>query len=586
VSVLRPSASLADRPAPLAPGRSLLSRLLERRVLLGLAVLGPVALVTCAPVLYVLIESFDVSALGEPFRFGLDGWREIAGSAKTWESIVTSFVLALRVPIAIVVAFVISWLLIRVDLPGRRAIEMILWFGFFLPSVPMVMGWILLLDENYGLVNALLQKLPFASGPVFSIHSIPGIMWAHLSLTTVPIMVILLTPALRQLDRAYEEAAEMSGAGTFGTLIRITVPLLAPAILTAFLASLIRSLETFEVEQILGTPANIFVYATRMFDLINWSPPLFPQAMALASVFLGILLAMAVVYQLYLRRSGARPTLTGKGVRLDPRPRTARVWVAAAVLALYVAVSILLPLAVLILGSFTKLFGFFFLDDAWTASHWTAVLRDSRFLGSTLNSVVLSVAVGGIGVLLFSLIAWVLVRSDAWGRGAIGVLVWLPWAIPGLVLGVTLLSLLLNTPVIAGLYGTIVPLVVALIVKELPIGVQLLRAALLQVSGELEEAASVAGARFGTTFRRVTLPLIAPMLVSVFVLVFAATMRDISTIVLIATPGMRTLSLLMFDFALSGRFESAAVIGVIIAVISLATTAIAYRAGMGRGIER
>jgi iron(III) transport system permease protein len=365
--------------------------------------------------------------------------------------------------------------------------------------------------------------------------------------------------------------------------LRVTVPLLSPAILTAFLASLIRSLETFEVEQLLGVPANIFVYATRMFDLINWSPPLFPQAMALASLFLAILLLMALLYQAYLRRAGHRPTLTGKGVRFEPKPRSRWVWCAAIVVIAYVAISILLPLAVLILGSFTKLFGFFFLKDAWTAVHWTNVLGDARFLRAAGTSVVLSLAVAAIGAFAFALLAWLLVRADMWGRGLIGILVWLPWAIPGLVLGVALLSLLLNTPLISGLYGTIVPLIVALVVKELPIGVQLLRSSLSQVSAELEEAANVAGSRFWSTFRRVTLPLIAPMLVSVFVLVFAATMRDISTVVLIATPGMRTLSLLMFDFALSGRFESAAVIGVLIALISLAMTTIAYKFGMGRG---
>ena len=551
--------------------------------MLGLMVLAVVGLFTLAPVLYVVIESFDVATLGKPFTFGLDGWRELLGNSKTWDSIVYSFILVLRVPIAIVIAFAISWLLIRVDLTGRRLIEMILWFGFFLPSVPMTMGWILLLDEHYGLVNAALKMLPFVHGPVFAVHSVIGIMWAHLSLTTVPIMVILLTPALRQLDSAYEEAAEISGAGVLTTLWRVTIPLLAPAILTAFLASLIRSLETFEVEQILGTPANIFVYATRMFDLINWSPPLFPQAMALASLFLAILLLMALLYQGYLHRSGNRPTLTGKGVRFEPRPRTLAVRIAAAALMLYVGVSILLPLAVLILGSFTKLFGFFFLEDAWTATNWTSVLGDDRFLRSSFTSIALSLAVGGLGTMAFAVLAWLLVRADMWGRGLIGVLVWLPWAIPGLVLGLTLLSLLLNTPIISGLYGTIVPLIVALIVKELPIGVQLLRASLTQVSSELEEAASVAGARFWATFRRVTLPLMAPMLISVFVLIFAATMRDISTVVLIATPGTRTLSLLMFDFALSGRFESAAVIGVLIALISLAMTTIAFKLGMGRG---
>ncbi len=101
----------------------------------------------------------------------------------------------------------------------------------------------------------------------------------------------------------------------------------------------------------------------------------------------------------------------------------------------------------------------------------------------------------------------------------------------------------------------------------------------------MEEAAVMAGAGFLTTFFRITLPLIAPMLVSVFLLVFMATLRDISTIVLLASPGTRTLSLLMFEFATAGRFESAAVIGVLIALISLAFTSIAFRIGGKLGIE-
>lgn len=559
---------------------------LDQRIVSSALLLIAVGTVTVAPVLYVLVASFDVANIGEPYRFGTAGWREVFANPRTMDSIGYSFLLSARVPVAVAIAFVIAWLLVRVEIPGRRFIEMTLWFGFFLPSVPMMMGWILLLDANYGLLNVLAMKLPFISHSIFSIYSIPGIMWVHLSLTTIPVMVILLTPALRQLDSAFEEAADMSGATTWQTLRRVTVPLVTPAILTAFVASLIRSLETFEVEQILGTPAKIFVYATRIYDLINWEPPLFSQAMALSAVFLGILFVLAFFYQAYLKRSENRPTLLGRDVRLRARPRTLWIYVISGLLIAYICISILLPLGVLIVGSFTKLFGFFFIDDAWTTVHWREVLGDDRFARATFNSLLLGLSVGGIGTLLFALIAWCLVRGKVWGAGIIGILVWLPWAIPGLVLGVTLLSLMLNVPVISSLYGTIVPLILALIIKELPIGIQLLRTALEQVSSQLEEAGSMSGAGFLTVFRRVTLPLIAPMLVSVFLLVFAGTIRDISTIVLIATPGMRTLSLLMFDFAASGRFESATVIGILIALLSLLMTALAFRVGNKLGVKR
>jgi iron(III) transport system permease protein len=551
--------------------------------LAGLGFLVLIGTITLAPVLYVVVESFDVAPLGTPFRFGLDGWADLLASPRTASAIAYSFVLSMRVPIAIAVALAIAWLLIRIEVPGRRFIELTLLFGFFLPSVPMTIGWILLLDSSYGLLNILAQKLPFVSGPPFSIYSVPGIMWVHLSLTTVPIMVILLTPALRQLDLSYEEAAEMAGAPAWSVWSKVILPLIAPAIITALIAGLIRSLETFEVEQLIGVPANIFVYATRIFEMVNREPPLFPQAMALSTVFLAILLLLAGLFQLYLRRAGARATLTGKGLRRNARPRA---WARLASLLLfaYVGFSILLPLAVLIAGSFNKLFGFFFIAEPWTSSHWTEVLSDETFLSAAVNSVGLGGAVGTIGVVLFALAAWTIVRSRLWSRGIASFLIWLPWAIPGLVLGVTLLSLLLNVPGLNRLYGTLLPLVLALIVKELPIGVQLIRVAIAQTSPELEEAGRMAGANFLHTFRRITLPVIAPTLISVFLLVFASTVRDISTVVLVAAPGTRTLSLLMFDYASSGRFEQAAVIGVIIALIALAVSAVAFRLGSRQGI--
>jgi iron(III) transport system permease protein len=556
---------------------------LDGQKLFGVALLVGIGCVTLAPVVYVLLSSFDGSGIGESFRFSLDAWQDAFSNPKTLSSIGYSFLLSIRIPFAILIAFPIAWLLVRVQIPARHFIERSLWFGFFLPVIPVTMGWILLLDKHYGLLNESAKTLPFVSGSIFSIYSVPGIIWVHMTTTTIPIIVILLGPALRQLDAAYEEAAETSGARLFKTLWTITIPLVAPAICTAFIAGLIRSLEAFEVEQLLGTPANIFVYATRIYDLINWQPPLYPQAMALSSLFLGFLAVAALLYQRYMLRIGNRATLTGKGMRLQPRVRQWWAYLASAILILYICISIFLPLFILVLGSFTELFGFF--NSGWTAQHWTDVLTDPSFLSAARNSIALGLLVGGIGTLLYALVAWVLVRTQIPGRSVISLLVWLPWAIPGLVLGVTLLSLMLNIPLVNVLYGTLVPLVIAMIIKDMPLGVQMLRTSLHQVSSELEEAAVVAGARFLTTFFRVTLPLIMPMLVSVFLLVFMATLRDISTIVLLASAGTRTLSLLMFEYATAGRFESAAVIGVLIALISLTITSIAFRVGGRLGIE-
>ena len=539
-----------------------------------LCVLGAVSV---APVLYVLISSFNVASFSEPLRFGLDGWKEVFSSGKTLVAVGYSFLLSIRVPIALLIAFIIAWLLVRVQIPGSRLIEHALWFGYFLPPLPLTMGWILLLDENYGLLNKAFQLLPFVTGPVFSIYSVPGILWVHITLSTVPVMVIMLAPALRQLDAANEEAADVAGASGLTTLRRVTIPLVAPAILTAFVAGLIRSLEVFEIEQILGTPSNIFIYSTRIYDLITWEPPQVNQAMALSSLFLGFLLVVAIAYQYLLSRISGKVALTSKSARLQPRLKSRRAYIASAVIVMYVLVAIGLPLAVLLLGSFSKLFGFFSLPDAWTLAHWQDVFADGNFSLTALNSLLLGLFAGGLGTLLYALIAWVLVRRKVWGAQLIALFTWLPWAIPGLVLGISLLTLMLSTPGLTMLHGTIVPLIIAMIIKDMPFGVQMLRSSLFQVSREMEESAAISGAGFATTFRRIVLPLIAPMLLSVFLLMFVATLRDISTVVLLAGPGTRTMSLLMFEFANSGKFESAAVVGILIALMSLLIIAIAFR---------
>lgn len=552
-------------------------RRLSTDAVLGVVLLCIIGALTVAPVFYAIMQSFNVASYSEPYRFGLGGWRDVFSSAKTVSAIGYSLLLSIRIPIAIVIAFLFAWLLVRVQIPGKRLIEHALWFGFFLPGLPITMGWILLLDKNYGLLNQVARMLPFVDGPIFSIYSIPGILWVHLTLSTIPVMVILLAPALRQLDSANEEAADMAGARVHTTLFRITIPLIAPALLTAAVAGFIRSLEVFEIEQILGTPSNIFIYATRIYDLISWEPPQINQAMALSALFLGLLLVVAMFYQYMLRRFSARVAQSAKGMRLQPRLKNWTAYFATGVLTLYVVIGILLPLTVLLLGSFSKLYGFFFIEDAWTLEHWQDVFRDRNFVRASFNSLTLGLLAAGSGTFLYALVAWVLVRRRVFGSELISLFTWLPWAVPGLVLGIALLSLMLSTPALAVFQGTMVPLLIALLIKDMPLGVQMLRSALFQVPGEMEESAAIAGARFPRVFFKIVLPMIAPMLLSVFLLIFVATLRDISTIVLLAGPGTRTLSLVMFEFAQSGRFESAAVIGVIVALLSLLIIGIAFK---------
>src|SRR5712692_4552596 len=549
------------------------------RVIFGLAIVAAVTIFTVLPAGFVFIGSFNTAGTGQAWSWGFGAWYQAFTTPRTLQSIGASFLLALRAPIAVIIGFFISWLLVRVKIPGKSFIEFALWASFFLPGLPIAMGWILLLDPKFGLINEALKHLPFVHGPVFNIYSIAGILWVQLTLTTVPVMVILLAPALRQLDSSFEQSARMCGAGHLQTLRRIVVPMLAPALLTALVFGLIRGLETFEIEQLLGIPAGIYVYATRIYDLMTVQPPQFPQAMALSTFFLLVLFLLALVYQLYTEKR-MYATITGRGVMFTATYSGRWRYLATAFCALYLCAGIVLPLSLLVLGSFMRLFGFFSVPNPYTTEQWARVFRDPVFMLALRNSMFLGLSVALLGLLLYGLIAYVIVRSRLAGRRTLSLLVWLPWAVPGILLGVALLWLLLTVPGLTLLYGTMGALVLALLIQSMPFGVQLLRTALGQVSTELEQAARACGASWILTYRRVVLPLIAPMLISVAVLTFIGVLRDISTTVLLAGASTRPLALLMLEFARGGNMEAASVVGLILSILAILVALFARRLGL------
>jgi iron(III) transport system permease protein len=364
-------------------------------------------------------------------------------------------------------------------------------------------------------------------------------------------------------------------------LRRILIPILAPALLTSFVAGLIRGLEAFEIEQVLGIPARIYVYPTRVYDLINFDPPNFPQAMALSTILLVFLFVITVIYQAYSERIHYS-TITGRGVTFIPVAVGRWRYAATTVCLLYIAIGVFLPLGLLIVGSFMKLFGFFSIADPFTTQHWVEVLSDPIFMISVRNSIVIGLGVAIFGLVIYSLLAYVVARSNLPGRRILSLLVWLPWSVPGILLGMSFLWLLLSFPGLHLLYGTVGALIMVLIVQSMPLGTQMLRTSFAQVGDELEQSSFVCGAGWLTTYRRVLLPLVAPMLMSIFILTFMQALRDISSTVLLASAKTRPLSLLMMEFANAGRFESAAVVGVILSAMAIAMTLVLGRLGLQR----
>lgn len=547
---------------------------------------GFLILILAYPLALLFVKSFVISRPGQPTVWAVNGWIEAFSDVNLAIAIGNTFYLAfVRVIITSVLAIFFAWVVTRTDTPLKGFIEVTLWLGFFLPLLPMTMGWILLLDPYYGLINKFLMKVFALSQAPFDIYSYWGIIWCHLAFST-SVRFLLMTPAFTAMDAALEDAARTSGSSNMGVLMRITVPILAPAILASTALGFIRSLESLEIEMVLGIPAGIYVVPTKIWDYIHWEPPLYDRATALCSIFLLFVFFLIWLHRIFLRGKQFT-TVSGRSYMVRTFPLGRWRWATCAFCLLFIGVMIILPLATLIMGTFMEFFGNFDTEKVWTVHHWTAVFADPVFLRSLRNTLTLGLAAGIGGTLLYALISYLIVRTRLPGRGAIDILSWLPWALPGVLISLALLWAVLGSgEYVKLIYGTVSVLVLAIIIKEMPLGTQIVKAGVLQISNELEEASSTAGATWLAGFRRILLPLLKPTMLAVGIIVFISAARDIPTVIFLATNQSRTLSLLMLDYMADANKEKAAVLGVFLVFLIFALLVIGRLLGFRRSSVR
>lgn len=543
-----------------------------------------VGFLVLTPLFLMILNSFQTARPGQPIVWGLEGWVKAFNTPGILRAMSNTFTLALaRQSIALVVGSFFAWLIARTDIPMKGMLEFFFWLSFFLPALPEAMGWILLLDPKYGVLNQGLLSLGIVSQPIFNIYSFWGIVWAHLG-GTISVKVMLLAPAFRNLDAAFEEASKISGASGSRTFFRIVIPVMMPAILVTTILGIIRSLEAFEIELLLGTPIGLQVYSTKIHELVTWEPPQFAPAMALSTVFLGVLLLMVALQRHYIAGRNYE-TITGRGFSIRPTRLGRWRYPAFFMVLTFALIVTILPTFLLLIGTFMRLFGFFGIADPWTLDNWRATLNDPVLLRSLWNTLAIGLGAGVIGVLFYALIAYMIVKTRYAGRWILDFLSWLPWSIPGILLGVALLWTFLQTRIFLPIYGTIYLLMIAMVIKSMPFGTQMIKSVLIQLGSDLEEASKVCGGTWLHTFRRVILPLAMPALITVGLVGFISSARDISTVVLLGSGKSRTLSLLMLDFAAGAEFEKATVVAVIIVALVVGAALLARVLGGHVGIR-
>jgi iron(III) transport system permease protein len=539
-------------------------------------------IVTTAPLVALIWGSFLVPNGAGGERYGLDAWLTAFTKRNVTSAIWNTITLGLASQvIALPIAVLTAWLLGRTDLPGRRWLELGFWVSFFLPVLAVLQGWILLLDPHYGLINDGLGALLGAWAPRLDVYSWWGIVFAHLITNTISAKVMIMTPVFLALDSRMEEAATMAGDSPLQTLWRITLPLTLPIILATAMIGLINTLESFEIELILGIPQNIMVYSTLIYDMMGDDPPDFATASVLGIAIIVFLTALAGGSTLIARTDDQ--AAQGRFVTVSSHSRTTPIalgrwkYPAFALVSLIVLLLTVVPIGFLVASSLMSVFGFFNLPKTWTLRHWEHVLSDSVFLQSLGNTLMLAVLASVLAIVISTAVSYAIVRSPGAARRSLNLLSWIPSAMPGVLLSLGMLWVILSNRFLSMFYGSTISLAIVVAIGALTFSVQLLKNSIAQIGPEMEEAAWIGGFGRWRALFSIIVPLSIRAITVVGVVAFIAAARSIGQLSLLVTSNNRPLALLQLEYMSQGTYEPSAVVGVMVVGMALCAALIVRR---------
>jgi iron(III) transport system permease protein len=558
---------------PPVPGRLRWRRLFRADVLVVLVVVVVVGYMALVPLGYLVRGAFF-----DHGHLTLGAFRDAYAAVGLGTMTVNSLRFAFgSTALAVVLGTALAFLVVRTDLPLRRLTFVLGVVPLIVPGLLYTIAWMLLAGPRAGALN----ELPVPGH--LNVFSMGGMMFVE-GLHLAPLVFLLMAAAFRSMDPSLEESAIMSGARPLTVFFRITLPLMRPALYAAILVMVVRSLEAFEVPVLLGIPSGIWVFTSRIWRALDTFPIRLGQAGAYALSLVVLTSIGVALYSRLTRRVKRYETVTARGFR--PRRIPLGRWrlPATALVLGYMAVAVALPVLILLYASLQPIYS---VPSVHRLSHTTlanyqSVLSDADALHATGNSLLLGVGTATAVMLAMAVVSWVIVRTRLPGRWLIDSLASLPLVIPGLVVGLALLVVYLELPL--PVYGTLWILFLAYFTRFMPYGMRYATASMRQLSGELESAARTSGASWWQTFRRVILPLVLPGLLAGWIYVLIVSVRELSSSVVLASPGTQVLAVQLFQEYQDGKFSELAALGILMMLMLVVMVALAYRLGARVGV--
>ena len=548
----------------------------DKSSLLWIAAIAVLVFLVVNPLLRLLVVSFQDDSGG----FTLANYVAAYGRARHLQALGNSLVLGLSSGVLCLLFGVpMAWALSRTNMPAKGLVWISILGTFIIPPYLGAVGWILLAGPNAGWLNKAIVALTGASSGPFNIYSMPGLVLV-VACYSFPYVFVLTKSALDLVSSEMEDAANILGAGNLRTTLLITLPLVLPAILGAFILVFLEAIALFGSPALLALPGRFHVVTTQLWQFFE-----FPPRVGLASAYAMPLLVITVLLFWVQRRITSRKgyvSLTGKGGERRPVPLGPWKWPVLAWCLTVCTLSFFMPMVVICQAAFAKAWGRGFSWDNVTLGNLKAVIIDNELTRTaTLHTFVYAGTASLIALTLALCVAYVVNRGlvNRHVGGVLGFLTMAPFVVPGIVLAIGFYAAYTRPPLV--LYGTAWILILAFTTRFLPIAFVNANAAIRSINPELEEAVRTLGGSRLTAIRHVVLPVLKRSMAGAFILVFIPATRELSTAIFLYSINTQVLSVLLFDKSDEGNFEMLASIGLVLVVITVALILAGFRL-MGR----
>ena len=559
------------------------------------------------PLLQMIASTFTAGK-GEIRRIGgnvgdftLYYWRYIISSnlasATLWVPLKNSLIIGLfTVLVSVPLGSVLGWLIVRSDIPGKKLLGMLVVIPYMIPSWCKALSWLAVFRNErsgaLGFLAGLGMRIPdwLAYGPFAIVLC--------MSLHYYAFSYINVSSALRSINSELEEMGEICGATKPQILKSITLPLVLPSILSSIIMTLSKSIGTYGVAANLGNRIGYYTLATKMKVFISDGPQNVGYAMSLVLIALAALIIFTNQKIIGVRKSYA--TIGGKGGR-STAMKLGRAKVPLMIfLIVFLVLAMVMPMFVLVMETFQITTGNGYglnnltlynwigkVDQAQKYTSYPGIFQNPEFSRSLWNTVRLTFLASIITALCGQFLGYISTRGRGrWYGSLTEQLVFIPYLMSGVAFS-TMYFAMFSRPhlggVIPSLYGTFTLIVLTSVVKHFPFASRSGTANMMQISTELEEAATINGASFWQRMRRIVLPLAKNGFISGFMLTFISIAKELDLIIIMMDKKTQTMSYLAFTYSQEGYNQMADAISVCVLFFILVCYIIANQFGADIG---